>query len=235
MPGERNAGAIIAEMRAYLKETNEEPYRNGFSTDTSTASTLIPLLTFANAAYGVLARHFWREDFTATMTVGMVDTPLSARAGKIDAVWTVIATIPQWLMDTTTDDLNRTVGRNWRNAATGTPRLYYTQGNKIGVYPRPAVAGNLNYRAVASAPDMTAPASLPTCVPDLYHGAISLLGAHLVALSDVEDAAMSARANGFLSQFAAQYPELKDLALARSITGAVARTDDNNTQEARER
>lgn len=233
MPGTRTAAQLVRMVREHTQEMSKGTYRDGFTTDTGTdgvaapSTSAISLLSFLNQALGVMASAgFVTQNFVLTLLNGQYEYALPPACGKIIYVQCVNNTWACDLSSVTYDDVRRRGGPDWRRRAAGTPKLFFTLGQFINVFPAPVVAAGTNtltIRAHDVPPDLVASTDTPSTLPIRWHNALALLAALLLVNSDADNPAQTTRREALLSLWDLQDKELQDLIDARSVLDRRAR------------
>ncbi len=216
MPIARTAAQLVRIVRELSQTTDPGTYRDGFSTDVDTSSTLIPILSFVNRALRVFAFVGYEQSTSNINTVsGQWSYPLpSGGAGRIVEVTFGSSPIMRPLAETTLQDL---AARDlmWRNTQ-GSPAIYVTLGPDIWVYPVPLWSRTLSIRHHTAPEDLVNPDDVPTLLP-YYHDGAGMLAACFMLASDFENPANAGRIQFILSQFEVQFADCEKLVRARSL------------------
>lgn len=218
MPGPLNAQAIVLQTRIHCQLISTNQYRDGFPTDPSTSSDLIPILSFVNQALAIIARTgVVQSEFSVATVSGTYRYPVPSGAGRILDI-----SYPKpnnggifSLVDSTLDNMNQ---RNpgWRSIY-GTPNIYMPMGTEIYLYPVPTMSGPMVFRTPSQPSDLFNTTDIPSAIPPFYHNAICLLAAMFLCASDADNASRAARLPFLVSMWEAWYSDLDGFVRARTI------------------
>lgn len=216
MPGQRTAQQLVNQVRYNLQLTATTQYRDGFSTDPDTSSTLIPILNFVNQAIMLLARSgLFQSTQTVSLSSGQYAYTAPSGVGRIfDCVHSGGGTLRS-LRNGTNDDI-ASRNRTWRQDG-GDPNVYMLMGSSIWVYPVPTGVGSLTLWGVTIPADLVNASDVPTDIPPHYHDAISHIAAMMLSASDAENPARASRLPFLLNLWEAAYADADAYVHARSL------------------
>lgn len=212
----RTAAQLVQMVREFAQTTDPGTYRDGFSDDVDTSSTLISILAFVNRSLRIFAMKGYNQGTSTQDTVsGQHNYTLpSGGAGKIVEVLFGSPPIMRPLAETTLQDL---AARDlyWRNTQ-GSPAVYVTLGPDIWLYPVPPWARTLSIRYYEVQEDLVNRTDVPVLLP-YYHDGIAHLAAMYMLASDAENPSNMARLNFLLGIWEMIYADVDAVVRARSL------------------
>lgn len=211
------AQQFVRRVRYSAQEMSTGTYRDGFSTDADTTSTLVPVLDFVNRAAEILFRTgIYQADFGFTITASSYRASMPMGAGRVTEVAvSVSGQARRPLRESTNTELTGQE-RNWRGTY-GIPNVYITAAPELWFFPVPSTTISAVLRAGSEDPDLVNPTDVYPNIPYLYNGAVADLAAILVCSSDGENPARVARAEFLVRLFEMTYPDLAQMVQARSL------------------
>jgi hypothetical protein len=221
MPGSRTAAQLVRIVRELTQEVSTNTYRDGFSGDSSTTSTLISILSFVNQSLGILCRRtqIAQQNYPITCVAGQIEVNLPTDAGVlVDVAWYRSGQLKS-LTEAALQDLS---GRdpNWRYTQ-GFPCVFVPLGQQLWQAPPPNRTLSGVLRASYPVPDLVLSGDVPSGIATPYHDAIAQFAAILKAASDRQGDLV----NYLVSLFEMDYPDLAQKVRVRSFLGQLSRIE----------
>jgi hypothetical protein len=212
------ATELVQITRSVAQVMDSRSYRDGFSGDADTSSSLISVLRFVNTAINILCRAgLVQAETTIAASSGQWAYPTPTTAHKIvDVLYTQANGNPKPLREASLSDLNGRK-RAWRETA-GEPNVYIAIGtDTIYLYPVPNNTRNITIRYTNMIADLVASGDYPTGLPIAYHEPAAYIAAMLLVGSDLSRDGNQARLQYIRDLFETAFPDVAKIVYARNL------------------
>jgi hypothetical protein len=236
MAGFINAEDAVRRTRRYCAIMDSGTYRDGFSTDASLATSLIPILFFENLAIRLLCdTGIVQEDHLITAVSGEKQYAYPSGMGKVVELSYVVSgeygLRAKPLRETTLSELR--ARDRYYSYTGGEPCVYVSVGPKFYLYPvpdghtdNPGPIGITGHKLIG---DLVNPSDTPGELPMWYHEAYPLLGAILLLATD-DNPSRQGRIEPLSNLFKELYPDLEELVTSRSVIKWQSRAEGDTLQ-----